>query len=132
MDNKTKYIATILMFLVASTGFLYFYNNGPGINDNRFFKHIVYVIWLLCIYGIGFWAIKKTSFQWLQTIWGIVYFIVIGVLILAGLYELVVEKLPANTIDVLAKVRLFFQTPIPFLIFTSFLASFSYQKKRPQ
>ncbi|MFY7901204.1 MAG: hypothetical protein ACOVNY_13530 [Chitinophagaceae bacterium] len=119
------------MFLVASAGFLYFYNEGPGMNQPRLLKHIAYVVWLSIIYGIGFWAIYQTKIAWLKTLWNYVYLLVFVILLAAGFYEMLIGSLHKKLNDLLANGRLFFQTPIPFLIITSFLVSNNQHKKTP-
>ena len=87
--SKRKYvlaglIAIILVYTLYYMMFVYVshFNDIP-----RKERHISRLISILIVYGIGFYAFKKYDVKWIRSIWNFIYFAVIIVLILIGIYD---------------------------------------------
>lgn len=131
MKRSRIILTLVLMTLLSSLSYIYYYHAGWGVKDARYTKHIVYLLHLLVVFALGNYALKG-GFAWLSKVWQFFYVAVIALLLLAALYESVYQKLPFSWYESLAGLRFYFQTPIPFLVFLLIARQVSTAKQNQQ
>jgi hypothetical protein len=77
-------VAIILVYTLYYMLFVYvsYFNDIP-----RKVRHISRLISIIIVYGIGYCAFKKYDVKWIRSIWNFVYFTVVIMLILIGIYD---------------------------------------------
>jgi len=50
-------------------------------------RHINRLLSILIVYGIGYYSFKKYGVKWISDIWNVIYFAVVIILVLIGLYD---------------------------------------------
>jgi hypothetical protein len=77
-------LAIILVYTLYYMTFVYVghFNDIP-----RKIRHTGRLVSILIVYGVGFYAFKKYDVKWISAIWNFIYFTVIVVLLLIGLYD---------------------------------------------
>jgi hypothetical protein len=90
IGNKRKYIL-IGLFAITTVYLLYniflvdasYYEDIP-----RKVRHLSRLLSIIFVYGIGYYSFKNYGEKWIIDIWNIIYFAVIPLLILIGIYDL--------------------------------------------
>ncbi|HVW98400.1 MAG TPA: hypothetical protein VHA56_20710 [Mucilaginibacter sp.] len=87
--SRRKYIvlgllAILLIYTLYYMAFVYvsYFNEIP-----RKVRHIARLVSILLVYGIGYYTLKKYGVKWISAIWNYIYFVVVLLLILIGLYD---------------------------------------------
>lgn len=88
--NKRKYIL-IGLFAITAVYLLYniflvdasYYEDVP-----RKIRHLSRMLSIILVYGIGYYSFKNYGEKWIIDIWNIIYFTVVPLLILIGIYDL--------------------------------------------
>ncbi|MES2110679.1 MAG: hypothetical protein V4577_18110 [Bacteroidota bacterium] len=77
-------VAIILVYTLYYMLFVYvsYFNDIP-----RKLRHISRLISIIIVYGIGYYAFKKYEVKWLSSVWNFVYFTVVIMMILIGVYD---------------------------------------------
>jgi hypothetical protein len=88
-SNKRKYILIGLLAIVVVYSLYYlclvyvsYYDAIP-----RKVRHINRLLSILIVYGIGYWSFKKYNVKWIRMLWNAIYFTVVILLVLIGLYD---------------------------------------------
>ncbi|MDO3644228.1 MAG: hypothetical protein ACTHMI_21785 [Mucilaginibacter sp.] len=78
------FIAIVLVYTLYYMLFVYvsYFNDIP-----RKVRHISRLISIIIVYGIGYYAFKKYDVKWLSSVWNFIYFVVVVMLLLVGIYD---------------------------------------------
>jgi len=77
-------VAIILVYTLYYMLFVYvsYFNDIP-----RKVRHISRLVSIIVVYGIGYYSFKKYDVKWIRSLWNFVYFTVVIMLILIGIYD---------------------------------------------
>ena len=78
------FIAIVLVYTLYYMLFVYvsYFNDIP-----RKVRHVSRLISIIIVYGIGYYAFKKYDVKWLSSVWNFIYFVVVVMLLLVGIYD---------------------------------------------
>jgi hypothetical protein len=94
-------------------GYKFYYHNGEGMNEAHFLKRVVYSAWIVLVFFVGVFGLKD-AIGWLKIFWVIIYAAGVLLLGIALIIELSVG-LSFNILSMVASLRLFYCTPLPFM-----------------
>ena len=87
--NSRRYIAAgfcliALIYILYNVFFVYvsYYNDIP-----RRLRHINKLAAVLLVYAVGYYTLKRYDVKWMATIWNLVYFSGIVLLLFVGFYD---------------------------------------------
>lgn len=87
--SKRKYLfiglaVIIVIYTLYYMGFVYVsnFNQIP-----RKVRHLSRLVSILFVYGAGFYAFKKYDVKWIRTVWNLVYFAIVILLVFIGVYD---------------------------------------------
>ena len=77
-------VAIILVYTLYYMLFVYvsYFKDIP-----RKVRHISRLISIIVVYGIGYYSFKNYDVKWIRSIWNFIYFTVVIMLILVGIYD---------------------------------------------
>ena len=87
--SKRRYILTglILIVIIYTLYYMAFVYVGNYNQIPRRVRHIARLLSILMVYGVGYYSFKKYGVKWISGLWNIIYFVVIILLILIGIYD---------------------------------------------
>lgn len=77
-------LAIIVVYTLYYMLFVYvsYFNDIP-----RKLRHVSRLVSIIIVYGIGYYAFKKYEVKWIRSVWNFIYFSVVILLIIAGIYD---------------------------------------------
>ncbi len=121
MPQKLRFwIAFVLLTAICFVDYQYF-TEGVAVNNispqkRQLFHLLIFVI----IIPIGYWGWAKHPFLWLRKFWLVIYFSVLGLLLVAGGVQATTHIFGVAVLDFFSSIRLFFTSPMPYLILLFF------------
>ncbi len=131
MSTKLRYIiAIILILLVCWFGYTFTEEINKISNAPKPFKQqLQRLLWLILVGIITWWAFVKNTKKWLAQTVIIVYGFAVIIIGLLGLVEWKYKILGENIKELIAGVRLFLSSPLPF-IFLWILSSVKFETEQ--
>lgn len=131
MSTKLRYIiAIILILLVCWFGYTFTEEINKISNAPKPFKQqLQRLLWLILVGIITWWAFVKNTKKWLAQTVIIVYGFAVIIIGLLGLVEWKYKILGENLKELIAGVRLFLSSPLPF-IFLWILSSVKFETEQ--
>src|ERR1700761_8474199 len=88
--NKRKYIIIVGLLAIAVVYSLYYLccvyvSNFDAIP--RKVRHLERFASILMVYGIGYYSFKQYGVKWMRDIWNTIYFVLVCLLVLIGMYD---------------------------------------------
>jgi hypothetical protein len=79
-------------------------------------RQLLHLLILCTITAAGYLFLKSHPVQWLKKLWTFSYSLVLFLLVFSGIVQLLSKALPIGYLDFLSTLRLFFCSPMPFLM----------------
>jgi hypothetical protein len=79
-------------------------------------RHLVHLLLLVTVTAVGYWGWKTHPMKWLSSLWVLSYAACILFLLVMSIVYLFVGHFNADTIGTIRGIRLFFCSPMPFLL----------------
>lgn len=115
--NKIRtVIAFLLLALLSFIDQQYFYEPLSAASVNPLFRQIMHIVILLAFIPIGYWAMLHHRLSWLKKLWVGIYITFIGIMISIGAFQILTHIVNVSLLDFIAKIRLFVESPLLFLI----------------
>jgi hypothetical protein len=114
VKNNQVYFFLLAIVVISFFGYLYVFetNSTETLGKNK--KAILMAIWFVSIAVIGFYGSKYTKEKWVISIWVMQYlFAFLFSACYLGLY-FYLDDFPMNIKTVMASIRNFYLTPVPF------------------
>jgi hypothetical protein len=102
----------IIIAIIYSVYNLYLVDVNYYQSIPRKVRHICKFITILSIYGIGTFALKKYTTEWMMYVWHLLHIIIIGLLLLIGLYDWSFGELSAQLRNVVNTLFEFLISPV--------------------
>lgn len=117
MKKNRFYISLILMLIVCWVGYIFLIENEALIHTPHKIRNIGSFIWIIIIGLIGYWGLGEYA-NWISKLWVYFYSTGLTTLVIAGLLNWFVFEYSTNIKGGLASFKLFFESPVPFLLFS--------------
>ena len=115
-NNKKAPVYFLLIMLLWITGSQEMYVNKAVLTNAVTLRYIIYFIWLLLTAILGYAAFRNESNTWAKQTWITLYAFVFVIFLLLGVTDLFILSLSKAQKTYIQTVRLFFQSPVPFVI----------------
>jgi len=118
MANKQRRIVFIGLSGIVAVYLLYniflvdasYYESIP-----RNLKHINRFVSMIFVYFLGYFSFRNYGVKWIIDIWNTVYFILVPLLVLAGVYDLTIGPAPEQLKSISKTLHEFLISPVFFL-----------------
>ena len=114
--NKRALIFLLLILLVWIAGSQEMYLNKESLTNTVFVRYIIYFSWLLLTASIGYAAWHHQPHLWIKQVWITAYALAVILLLLLGIIDLLIVPFTMAQKKYIQTFRLFFQSPVPFVI----------------
>jgi hypothetical protein len=106
-------VVLLLIVLIYSIE-LAFVSEAVGVNERL--RALLHIVTYLCVVAVGYFYWKKTQPLWMKGFWLLIYGGVLVFLISVNLLNMFTHWASPLFLDQLYFVRIFFTSPLPFLI----------------
>jgi hypothetical protein len=115
--NKRRFILIGLSF-IAIIYLLYniflvdasYYENIP-----RTIRHLFRFLSIILVFGAGYFSLKNYGVKWIIDLWNVMYFIIVPLLVLTGLYDLFIGPAPVELKNISKTLHEFLISPVFFV-----------------
>ncbi|RYE25906.1 MAG: hypothetical protein EOP51_02425 [Sphingobacteriales bacterium] len=113
MQNKWVRWLCLVLIIVLAWIELQFFTEASNVAE--YTRQIAHILFLLAIMGVGYYVWAKSTVKWLKVVWVATYVFVLLLVFGIGALNRVVH-FNIDFLDEIHQVRVFFSSPIPFLM----------------
>lgn len=114
MQNKWRLWVGLAIIIILSWVELQFFTETDAVGELE--RQVAHISFLALIAATGYIALYTHRAKWLKSLWLLVYILVLVVIVGVGLLNRRVIAFSVDFLDEIHQLRVFFITPIPFLI----------------
>lgn len=104
-------LAIVLLYCVYYLFFVYGMFIGMALRPRHFIK----LVFVVLVYGAGFWALRRSSVVWAAKVWHLLYGLTICVLLGMVVYDWGVSRLSASSRSIADDLQDFLVSPLPYI-----------------
>ena len=120
-QKRFKVIGTFIFISFLSwLGFILIYEKPEQLRPSESARNLYNSIWLLIVFSAGYVCLRKVINPSLLKLWIFCYSFIAACLLLLFLYSKLMHGLDSDFKKLIGSVRLFFCSPLPFMIFFLF------------
>ncbi len=117
MPYKLKIAIALVIFIVISyLDYQYFSEAGTAGAIAPVIRQMMHLVILIMFIPVGFWVMKSAGHPWLKNLWLAAYGGVILLLCIIGFIQWKTALFSTQILDLVSKVRLFFTSPLLFVL----------------
>ncbi len=114
MQNKWRPWIGLAIIVILSWVELQFFTETDAVGEVE--RQVAHITFLLLIMATGYIALYRHRAKWLKSLWLLAYAIVLLIIVGVGVLNRRVVPFGVDFLDEIHQLRVFFSTPIPFLI----------------
>lgn len=104
-------VAIVLLYSVYYVYFVYGAFIGMALRP----RHLIKLVFVVLVYGAGFWALRRGTVAWTIKVWHLLYGLTICILLGMVLYDWGVSRLPASSRSIADDLQDFLVSPLPYI-----------------
>ena len=75
-------------------------------------RHVVKFLFILMVYGVGFFYLRKWGMPWMLRVWHMCYLLIVLFLLLLGGYDWTIARTPESVRSIADSLQVFLISPI--------------------
>lgn len=125
MGNKLRMILALLIIVVLAWIELQQYSEAVNVPEQT--RKIAHILFLIGIMLVGYWGWFAHPLKWLKNAWLLAYCAVLAIVVVIGIVHWKFYQFSVGFLDQVSLLRIFFSSPVPFLV----LIVFQMRRGRP-
>jgi hypothetical protein len=118
MSNKLRIIIALLVIVVLAWIELQQYSEAVNVPEQT--RKIAHILFLVAIMLVGYWGWFAHPLKWLKNAWVLAYTAVLAIIVAFGVIHWKVYQFSIGFLDQISLLRIFFSSPVPFLVLVVF------------
>jgi hypothetical protein len=112
---RREIIALVLLIIVCWFDYQYFTEGQSVIEMSATTRRIAHLLFLGVLIPVGYWGLGNFP-KWMRGLWLASYTAVFCFLFIIGVLQMKLKLFSVTTLDQISTIRLFFGSPMPFMI----------------
>lgn len=118
MGHKLRMILALLIIVVLAWVELQQYSEAVNVPEQT--RKVAHILFLVFIMLVGYWGWFAHPMRWLKNAWLLAYATVLAIIVGFGIIHWKVYQFSIGFLDQISLLRIFFSSPVPFLVLVVF------------